>query len=503
MIRFTLIALALAGTAAAQKAQPGRFTIDAFDLDTEATLTIRAEEAPAVELVQGIADKLDLVVVGSEQISGDRLVDVYLVRRPARDAIRWVLGSTGLRARITSTEIRLEEDVPAIPTHEELLVNAVLGFERALRLEPDHGDAARLEMWLGDAQEQLGPAFYAQAVAAFVRIADEHPSSDLVPDALLRAGRLLSAQGRWADAALRFSQLADLEITKHEHRPTALLELGRALCHVGEGIEDPVGMREQARKALATLDALDHAHPTRDHGVRHERLLVRALAETLGNEPMHAMRTLDLAQSYSPYGDRDPQIAALRPMAFSRAGRHGDASTAWLRHADALEGPERIAALRAAAEEALAGDHELAVLFIHKMAVNEGAGEQLDDLRNEAEIRLQLGGERVTQLGLAQEIARAASMLERRDHRNAVTTLRAVWVRRDELSGEDRLRTTLMYARALEGHGYDNEPLDVLRTALAETETEAFRRQLYRLAADMHERAGRWNHAIEALKGNL
>ncbi len=503
MFRTLLIALALTGVAFGQKAQPGRFTVEVHDLGNDPTVTVRAEEAPALDIIRGIAEKLDLVVVGADQISGNRPVDAFLVRRPTRDAIRWILGSAGMRARVTATEIRIREDVPAIPTREELLVNAVLGFERVLRSNADQVDAPRLEMWLGDAQEKLGPAFYAQAVAAFIRIADEYPTSDLVPDALLRAGRLLSAQGRWADAALRFSQLADMDATVHTYRPTALLELARALCHVGEGLNDPSAMREQAVKAIATLDVLDRNHPTRENHVRRTRLLVRALAQTLDADPMHAMQSLDLAQSYSPMADRDPEVNAIRPLAFSRAGRHGDASTAWLRYAENLTGDERAEVLRNAALEALDGDHELAVLFIHRMAQNEGHGDSLVDLKNVAEMRLELGGEVVTHFDLDQELTRALDLLDHRQFGQAVNALGRLFVQRERLEPAQRLEMILAYATALEGHDMRATSFDVLRRAVTEFKIEANRRQLYRLAADIHERAGHWNEAIEALKGNL
>jgi tetratricopeptide (TPR) repeat protein len=503
MFRTLLIALALTSVALGQKARVGRFTVEAHDLNTDPTVTVRAEEAPVVDVIRGIAKKLDLVVVGAEQISGDRRVDVYLVRRPTRDAIRWVLGSAGLRARITSTEIRLQEDVPAIPTREELLVNAVLGFERVLRAAPDQPDAPKLEMWLGDAQEKLGPAFYAQAVAAFIRIADDHPYCDLVADALLRAGRLLSAQGRWADAALRFSQLADSDATVHPYRPTALLELARALCHVGEGLADPAAMHEQAMKAIATLDALDRNHPSRESHVRRTRLLVRALAQTLDSDPMHAMQSLDLAQSYSPMGDRDAEVNAIRPLAFSRSGRHGDASTAWLRYAENLTGEARAEILRNAALEALEGDHELAVLFIHRMAKNEGYGDSLVDLKNIAEMRLELGGEVITHLDPQQGLTRALGLLDRRQFGQAVNALGRLFVQREQLDSESRLEMVKAYAMALEGHDMRPVCFDVLRRAVTEFPIESDRRQLYRLAADIHEREGHWNEAIEALKGNL
>ena len=62
-----------------------------------------------------------------------------------------------------------------------------------------------IELVGGDAQEKLGPAFYAQAIAAYVRVADEHPNSDLVPAAYFMAHQpqaLLPIENRGELAAL-------------------------------------------------------------------------------------------------------------------------------------------------------------------------------------------------------------------------------------------------------------------------------------------------------------
>ena len=71
------------------------------------------------------------------------------------------------------------------------------------------------------------------------------------------------------------------------------------------------------------------------------------------------------------------------------------------------------------------------------------------------------------------------------------------------MKSTQKLEMVLAYAMALEGHDMRDTGFDMLRRSVSEFPAEADRRQLYRLAADIHEREGHWNEAIEALKGNL
>jgi hypothetical protein len=497
-----LLLVLAAAPAAAQRARDGRFTVDAHDLSSDPTLTVRAESARATDVLAAAAQRLGLELRGLELIRREPLVDVYLVRRPARAALRWILGAAGLRARITSSEIHVEEDVPALPASEELYASALFAYRRFLRQYPEHPETAANEMTVADISADLGPAFYGDAVFSYDVVVDQHPDSSLVPDALLRSARLLAAQGRWEDATLRYHRLASLAL-RHHHQETARLELARALCHVGEGADDESLRDESARKALLTLDALDVNYPTQEAMQRRERLLVRALALALTSEPIRALKALDLAAGSSIDGHRDPEILQLRALALGRAGRYGDASNAWLSVAQGAAGAAREAAYEQAARAALDGGHELAVIFIHRTAEKEGLAASLEVHRHEAETRLALTSGSAATLSLVQQLERGARLYAERDVEQALVALRRVWARRTELRREQLAYLAVTYARALDAHGLETDAIDVLRRVAGELDKSADRRALFEAAADLHERHGRLEAAIDALGGKL
>jgi hypothetical protein len=152
---------------------------------------------------------------------------------------------------------------------------------------------------------------------------------------------------------------------------------------------------------------------------------------------------------------------------------------------------------------ALAGDFEVAVILIHGVAADAGHGDALQTQLNAAELRLELGGERVTSLTAQQSVDRGARLLEQGLTDEAVVTLRRAWSARETLADEARLGLAVTYAQALDADGLESESIGVLRAAAASFDRTTDRQVLYRAAADLHERRGRVTAAIAALRGEL
>ena len=499
-----LLAGLLAGSATASA--QGRLQLETEVFEGEVLLTLRAEQVPVARLLSATAEELGLELRGTGGLETELEVDAFLVRRPLRSALNDVLMGAGLRARVTGDALEVEDDLPAFATSHDAFMRSYLAHESLLRETPDHLAAVTFELRLAEACVALGPAHHAQAIVSYDRIAQQHAESPEAPDALLRSASLLSSQGRWNEAALRYRELADLGPDRGKGRFTtdALLGFARCMSSLAATSNDPGYRSECAAKALLALDTVELNAPTSDRGARYERAVERARALSLSAEPLKAMKAIDLAATVSPRGPEDPALLALRAEAFTAAQRYGDASTAWMMHARSLEdGEARVASWQRAADAALAGDFEVAVLMIHGVAEDAGFGDALLEQRNAAELRLQLGGERITALTARQSIDRGSRLLEQGLTDEAVVTLRRAWSARETLGDADRVRLAVQYARALDADGLESEAIGVLRAAAGSFDRTTDRQVLYRAAADLHERRGRTTAAIAALRGEL
>jgi len=468
----------------------------------ELLLSIEARQISAEVLMQGIAHKLNLEVSGFELIDREPLIDAYLHEQPFRDAIRWALGSVGLRAQIDSRQIAVTEDVEPFPTAFDVLMRANTRYVQALRKYPDWPLADRAEMARAEINEQLGPDFWGAALLGYDTVTRDHPSTDLAPYALLRAGRLMVRMRRWDDAVVRFQKLASLNLS-HPYHSTARLELARSLCYVGEGAQDSSLQEESGIKALHYLDALDNAYPTQEASDRRERLLVRSRAYSISNQYVMALKALDNAARYSVSGERDPRVLELRAMAFTHARLHGSAATAWLAHATEVTGEERQESYVRAADEALAGGHELATLAIYETALKEDMGEALSAAANLARMRLGLLDGPLGSYDAHQHLLRGEELLKKRLYEPAVGALKLAFEHRDEFAPAELVQLARTYAKALDKNGQLDDAAYVLRTVAGELASPTNRRELYWFASKLYEDHNLLDEAIEALQGRL
>lgn len=487
---------------APQLAPKSGFTVDVHFEDGSTTLSIEAREAPAASLMGVVASKLGLDLTGFEAITREANVNTFLHRRPYREAVRWTLGSVGLRARIDSGTIHVYEDVTPYPTSSEVLEEANRRYLQALREHPDWPQADRAEMARAKINERLGPEFWGAAALSYDTLIRSYPTSDIIPEAMLRSARLLGRLGSWERAVLRYEELAQLS-GEHPYHVTARLELGKALCRVGEGSDEPARQRDQGTKARFYLDALDNNYTTTDPQQRRARLLVRSRARSLSGEPILALRALDAAARFSTAGERDPELLELRARALSRAGDHGSAARAWLAYGEELSGEEHERAYEEAAREALAGGHEIGALTIAKAAEAEAFGGRLAAAANEAKARLGFPTADLSAFDAQQHLRRGQKLAKRDMWEQAVDALRLAYVQRSALGSQDFLQLALAYATALDRSGVPDDGVQVLRGMLADMPKRIHREEVYRLASRLYERRGLLPEAIDALRGRL
>lgn len=464
-------------------------------------LTIKTEEAQIKSILKRIGQAVGRDVTGLDSVSRDPLIDIFLVERPWREALRWVAGGAGLIATVTLESIEVKEELPAFASSDDAYMAASLAWARVRGMLPGHPHADQHELALGDCALALGPDFASTARVHYENVVNDFPQSELRPECLLRAANLYAAAGEWNTAMLSYHALSDMPVD-HAYHAIARRELARAMCRIG-GEEANADLRSvNARKALLTLKSLDLAYHSTDSVERRERALLQALALTLTDEPIRALRALDIAATYSPSGHRDPGLNEVRAMAFERAGSFGDAAIAWLHQTEHTTGAEQEAAFMRSAKAALDGGYEIGTLGIVAQAAKVGHGDALAPYARTAESRLGIESE-FTSLSMDQLIARGRNLLASNANELAAKRLAQAFEQRDKLRPEVMHSVALDLATALSNNDDWSNAVDVLRTAAADLPSDFDRRALYETAADVLENAGRLEAAIEALKGRL
>ena len=500
-----LVILASAGTAKGQGP-----TVEArYDAEQEEILlTVRAENATFRELMGVIAFEIgatrgsSIEVLGLDKLVRNPRVDAFVVDRPWQDALRWIAGSAGLAVVTRATQITVSEALPDFPTAEELRIRALLSYRQIQNDFASSGVMPDVLVESGLLALKLGPDFAQQAQGYFETLMEEHPTSDRLWEAMFLSAEVYASMQEWDKAALRYHEVAD-SVAMHEYHVDARRSMAIALCELGERQGDqPLAAEESGQKAVITLQALDRYYPSEDRAEQRTRALIMGRALALAGKPVKALRALDLAAARSALAENDPEVLTVRAKALSRSGRHGDASTAWLAVSKHSTGKNLEEALIEAAQEALKGGHELAVLAIHKQAMRNGFGRRLEPMQREAKLRLGIDDE-VDGLSLAQQLARALHLSRRGLYAEAVRAMRGIYLRRGELNDNDRIELALGYARALNKEDLPREAVETLRIMAGETTSAMDRRRIYTLAAQIHEIRGNYEAAIEALQGKL
>jgi len=487
---------------AEQAAMEPKFEV-ALTTDSEGDIrvTLVATQASFRRIVEHIGLSLGRGVVGFDKLSRDAAVTTKLEDQTLEDALSWIGGSVGLFVRVGPKGIDVQEDLPPYPTRADLYKRANESLWRAILDHPKSAQAPRAAWLRADIEASTGGRAL-QSARTYDALVDDYPDSDLVPEALLEAGKQYGLEGQWETAIGRFDDLASYR-TPHRFGVEARRRLADAHTHVAEAAKNPDVARENARRALLILDSLEDGAPSSDAVERRERLLIRARAYSFVDDPLNALRTIDLAATYSAYGDRDPELMSLRANALDRAGQFQDAFLAWLQSAENSAGNVRSEAYRRAARSANSAGAHLAAHATWKTAENEGRGRFVLDENNRALMSLGLEPEVSTVLGDRDRIAQGERYYANRRYQEAVDMLRPVFDRRFGMDRELRQRLSLSYARSLERAQRLDEAIHILRTSAKEAEFSADRQALYQVASTLFERNNDLERAIAALNGSL
>jgi hypothetical protein len=484
-----LCPLAAGTSATLERDAGGKFEIQRTQGAEGPLLTVRAQDAPAENVLRAIAKELGREIAGLDYVAESDPITVFLEERPANTVIHWIAGSVGWRISVSSKSLLVTDESPPFPTSAELFDVSEIAYLRALRHHPEHEGAASAEMRLAEVQEMRGA--WTAAINHYDFLIDKYHDSPLVPEAMLRSGKHLATLGEWEAAAARFAELAQLEIS-HPYHATGRLELARALCYMGS-----------PQKAIYALDALETHYPSDLSSERRERLLVRGRALALTGEGIDALKALTAAARYSVSGNEDLGVLEVRALALEHANRPGQASVAWMNLGRHAQGDMQRKALANAARLAIEAQDELGALFIHEWAADVGLGKATEPYANQARGQLGLQPENFLTFSPDQRIERGATLFAEGLTAEAMNALEPLYRSRNAIEPAARLQLVLTYARALDLEGLDETAISVLREVAGSLDKELQRKEIYLLAAELHEKHGRLAEAIEALEGRL
>lgn len=475
----------------------GRFEVRVTRDQGVDLLTIRADEAEARDVLEAVARELGRELTGFEQVGRCDPLTAYLVERPVEDALYWIAGAVGLRVLVRPERIQVNQELPPFASQAEIFDATEMACLRALASHPDHAEAPAALMAKARVQESRGNS--QAAVDEYEALINGYHQSPLLAQAMANSAHALQEIGDWRAAASRLDELASLP-RPHPFHVEARVELAEALCEIGD-----------AQKAIYTLDALEvylqeqmeAGNPLDSPRNKVRRLIQRARAQAHLGKPVEAQRTLDLARNYDADGDFDSEILAVRAVAFELGGHPAEASVAWLKLAEEGRPELRAGALASAARLALESGDSVGTLFVHRYAQGVGLEQVTEEYA--AAARGQVGlGTTPAPLNVQQLFIESEDLVARGEYTLAARRFAGLYERRTSLSDEEVVRLARGYAGALARDGMLDTAISAIRGLVALLPDAPQERQaLYRLAADLYERAERYDDALEALRGRL
>jgi len=435
-----------------------------------------------------------LIVVGADRIPTEPLLDFALTERPFGEVLGIVMGSVGLRLERRAGTLVVHPESDPETSNTELLERARRNLSTTLTKHPNTDASPRILFALTRVEEKLGDLDAAQKHLR--HLAEQYPHSELVPGALSKAGALLQRAGQWDEAKQVLSELCNLPYA-HDLYPHGLLELARCHAELSEGRE---GIR--VLDALDAIWALEKIDSTR--AARAERLFVRAACFYEADEAGQALVLLDDCNDLGHRGDLDPQVFPLRARAMEAVGRPADAAVAWLARARSVSDKAvQEQALKEAARLALVADDQLAVDLIYARGAELGLEDSLRGLRFEARARLGLSTEGMEPDNASGLVLLGRTRLDSGDAQGAFNALVQARSHRGQLDESEVLELNILLGRAAhETLGVD-EAVAEMREGLSKLSRRGDRAQIYLLAAEFYEAAGRYEDAIDAYGGRL
>ncbi|MBL8801897.1 MAG: tetratricopeptide repeat protein [Planctomycetes bacterium] len=464
-----------------------RWSVKVEREDGEAFVTVRADQDPLLDVLREIAAQAELSIDGADASWRRTLVSADLRRRPLRQVLAFLLGSVGLRGEVRQGALHLRESMELAESVDSLREAAMASYLRVLRDFPEHplaDDAVHSQALIEEQRER-----YAAARANYESLIERYPSSELVPQSMFKSGTLLMREGAWQDAAQRLSDLLRLE-REHEFEPRARLELAFCVAELGN-----------FERALYMVDALESIEEAVDVDDERRRAHVRIKALAGLGQGREALALLDEVDRRLGFATTKRESLALRASASESAGLRDEAARAWLSYGRLADGAERAKAYSRAARLALDSGDELAALFVAQLAKREGL--ELPELTREARQRLALDEADLASATTVQRLARAERLYSSGLRGEALKALQAIEPLTPALSPEDQLRFQRVYAQTLAAELDVDAAISFLRTALPTVQDPQARKELYLLAADLLEQAGRVADAIEAYRGKI
>jgi tetratricopeptide (TPR) repeat protein len=474
-------------------------SVKALEGETRCTITAeqvnpRAVFGALMREARPLPGVRSLVVVGADNIPTAPLLDLTITNRPFGEALGILMGCVGLRLEQQAGTLTLVPEYEDASSHRELLERSRRNLVSTFAAFPSTEVSPLILQAMARVEDKLG---LNEAAEAHLRqLAQDFPTSELVPSALAHAGRLLQQAGQWGEAKQVLSQLCNLPYA-HDFYPNGLLELARCHAQLSEG-----------RQGIRILDALNAIWPleeaTASPSEQAERHFVHAACLYEAGDAGRALVLLDKCNELGHRGDLDPQVLPLRARALAAVGRPADASVAWLARSRTVKSKElQSSALVEAARLALVADDQLALDLIYARGVELGVEQALEGFRFQARASLGLDTDGMKPDSPAGLLLLGKVHLDAGRYEQALTSLLALKGHREELSESDNLKLNILLGRAShEVRGVDSAVAE-MREGLSLLPRRGDRTQIYLYAAELYESAGRYEDAIAAYEGQL
>ena len=452
--------------------------------------TIEAREFPVHKLMTSLCSKAGIELTGFEDIDDSPPVTVYLQQRPFSVAVEYVLGAAGLAGSLSADRLTVDGIQKPFATREQSLQAAEIAYLSTLQRFPDGDHAAAARLALADIALLRGER--EKAVRHYELLARQDTDTTTHLNARLRAARLLLELEDWPRAMPHLRHVAESEA-----EDAIIVEARRGLARC-------VLMRGEEQQALYMVYALDNVIEPLNSFDEADRLLIRARAKIGLGDYHNALRDLDRALRVSGGAIDEFEGMDLRAQAMELDGRPVEAALAWVQFSRTKDDElKRKAMIRAAAMALSVEGEELGVIFLWKLADNEGFGDSLVPFANEARSRLGLDALSYSEGTRTMRLNRALQLIDQGLPDESAKILATLQPEFRQFEAEDRIRFALAYAPIIEKRETFEDAIDLLRLVLPTLESSENRTKLYLLAGEMYERHGNFEDAAAAYGGEL
>ncbi len=458
-------------------------------VDGQAFCTLIARDESLSRLLTKITDELGWELLGFEGIRRAALVSAELRDRPLFEALESVLGSVGLRPRLRTGTLSVEDAVPVSADRSHLFDLAAAAYARAQSNAPAHELAPLGRIHQGEVEQQRGND--SAALQHYTTILERYATSIHVPEALLQTGLMNQRLEKWAEASASFRELLSMSLITEYHE-RARYQLARCLVKM-----------DNPKSAIHLLNVLDKSHPATKVQVLRERKLVRAEAHLMQSEPMESLRLLERLEGSGLDQSMRVAVHRLRAAAFEQLDMLLEASRAWVIYSRDTVGQERELALERAARLALQVGDDLGVLFLYEQLSEPVLRARLAPLEREARENLGLPIVFDSELMTPEEAVNIAEeWLDQEMFGRASTLLERLVANQLELELPLALRLHAAWSRCL----VKTESLDIaveyLSSVRSDFEDSEWIRDLDLHAAELLETNGRVREAVFAYEGD-